>query len=426
VSNVQLASAAVRVGRRFARSGWERRASGDGRAASRWGGRGGRSPSRSACDLPPAESRCRCNPQGDPRQGMDTSAAPPPRSVPATWPDTGTVPPRNDCSARRGSALSAPAPWPWSRGRALTMTSSRAPRQFAAAASRPAAPGAVRAAIFHPPAHEAEGGGSPRRARLRARRGRPGRRATSKSPTVAKGSRMACVSPPGWVPTRVAARFDAPRRGSIYPQRPTGIGVQPGSHTAQAPVRCRSPQLRWRAEGWSAAAATSSSTVDLAVDEYDRHGAAAWASGGGGRAVGVRQRLRSQSPAVDTFRVSRPPGPSPRCALKACAAEAAYGRGQQQPPATGPRPNRGATALSEIRRATSTGGHSAEASTLNNDATGSRTVMTRSPGAKCTYLLHFPSRKRVTYPPYDTPIVRVCAPLPPSSPTPFPCARIAT
>jgi len=36
------------------------------------------------------------------------------------------------------------------------------------------------------------------------------------------------------------------------------------------------------------------------------------------------------------------------------------------------------------------------------------------------------ARKRVTYPPYDTPIVRVCAHLPPSFPTPFPFARIAT
>jgi len=137
--------------------------------------------------------------------------------------------------------------------------------------------------------------------------GPPWAQATSKFSTVSKGSRMACVSPPGWVPTRVAARFDAPLRGSIYPQRPTGICVQPGSRAAQAPVRCRAPPRRRRAEGWSAASATSSSTVDLAVDEYDRHGAAARASGGGDRAVGARQRLRSQSPAVDTFRVSRLP-----------------------------------------------------------------------------------------------------------------------
>ncbi len=80
----------------------------------------------------------------------------------------------------------------------------------------------------------------------------------------------------------------------------------------------------------------------------------------------------------------------------------------------------------ETRRATSTGGHSAEASTLNNDATGSRTVTTRSPGAHCPYLLHFLPWKRVTYPPYDTPIVGVCVHLPPSFPTLFPCARIAT
>ena len=80
----------------------------------------------------------------------------------------------------------------------------------------------------------------------------------------------------------------------------------------------------------------------------------------------------------------------------------------------------------ETRRATSTGGHSAEASTLNNDATGSRTVTTRSPGANRTYLLHFQSRKRATYPPYDPPIVGVCTHLPPSFPTPSPCARIAT